>query len=365
MGAESASTASMVGGWRRRPEASEYGQQWPLGTPTRTLQGSSISQRSLRPRGEVYSFNPILTMSRAKLAASTAALIGIALILGLATTGTGVYQFVRSRRIRADLEFTSKRYEADQLYLRALARNSEAMGKKLAELQMEVDRLNSVRAVEGAGAAAKAAAPKRPPAETRAEWEQLETTFPEVHDMLADVHRAQIGRQYGLLFAKAGLSQDQIGKFVSMAVNLYDQTETMSPMGFHPGVNELPEDQVRAILGDQAFQQYLDYNRMTGANFFAVGVMDSTGYAGAQLSLDQQTALAQIVAANSPNYQNGQRVDLSSVDWTSAETQAQSLLSPAQWKAAQGVFANYQYQVALFQAQRGQSAIPSAGPAGK
>ncbi len=289
-------------------------------------------------------------------AKGTVVYAALATILGLFLVGAGLRELSRARRAQASLAAADQRYEAGQQQLNAAVKSAQAADRYLADLQ---------KAADGSGRAGSAAAnPRvnRPPPETRADWEALEAQHPEIRGMLAEVHRAQVGRQFGRFFQQAGLTADQVERFVNLAVDLYDRSETMSPQGFHPAIDKLPDDQVQAIVGDQAFRQYQDYLRATPANFIVGALAQATGYVGAPLSNAQQDSLAGILTASSQKYQDGGAVDLTALDWANVEKQTQSLLSPDQWEAAKANFLGYQYQLALLAAR--QSANAAAGSGG-
>lgn len=308
------------------------------------------------------SAHPTITreiMSSTKMTAGTAALIAVAWIVGIFSIGTGVYEQRKSHQARLALKAAALQYAAGQEHQRALLRAVSAAETTLAGLQKDLARLTALNPAEFASATTRAASragaggPAGPAARavSTAEWQSFATAFPEVRNMLAQVHQSQFERSYGKFMA--GLTPAQAQAFESATVDLWDQSEGMAANGgFHPTVNQLPDDQLRAILGDQGFQQLQTYNQMMPANYLASNVWMATGSSGVPISPDQQQQLAQIVADNSPSFENGGRVNLTSVNWDTAATQAQAVLSSAQWPAAQSILLNYQYQLALFQARR-------------
>ncbi len=80
------------------------------------------------------------------------------------------------------------------------------------------------------------------------------------------------------------------------------------------------------------------------------------GFADAPLSAEQADQLAQILANNSAIYQSDQALNrasvdgnasIASVDWNTALTEAKAVLSVTQWKSAEPVFLNFQFEGAL------------------
>ena len=194
--------------------------------------------------------------------------------------------------------------------------------------------------------------------------------------MMANLYKAKIGKDYRLFFEQAGLTPAQIEEIENVTADLWNKRY---PPSFSPGPSyelpedQLPEDQLRGILSDQAFQQLHDFERMTVATSLVHNIRLSTDFVGVSLSSDQEVQLAQIVANNSPSYQAGNHIDLSSVDWATVETQAQNLLSPFQWTAAKESLRatewDFQYRNTLrldvLNARQYQKTNPTAGSIGK
>lgn len=291
-------------------------------------------------------------MSTTKITAGLATLVGILSILGIVSIGTGIYELRKSHLAQVELETDTQQYEAGQKHLQTLMLEAAGADATLADLQKQFARLaiDSARIASDPTKVATAEDPVK--AESKTDWENFTKAFPEVRDMTTEVDQAVFERTYRKFMAEAGLTPAQIEAFESRTVELWDQGIAMSPHGFHPTTNQLPDDQLRAILGDQAFQKLQDYNRIIPANVMANKVSISTGNAGAPLSSDQEKQLAQIFAANSASFENGGSVKLDSVDWSNAAIQAQGILSPAQLKTAQGVLLDYQFSLALAQAKR-------------
>jgi len=278
-------------------------------------------------------------------------IVSIVLLLGLSLIGIGIFELREVRRTRQLLEETDKRYDFDRARLQLLTRDLKAADGTVGELSKDVAQAS---AAETARVAAEAKAPPGPFAgESSADWQRFAEMYPEVRQMLADVHRLQIERDMGLFYKQAGLTPEQISEYESKTIGLFDQNEALAPgPRFNTVAGQLPDDQLQAIFGQQGFQQYQDYNRMMDANGFAVNVQSMSGYAGAPLSTDQEQQLAQIVANNDSNYTGGKPLQLNAVNWANVEAQAQTLLSPAQWAAAQIILAKYQYYLGVGQARQ-------------
>jgi len=285
-----------------------------------------------------------------KANAGVGSFVGIAAILGLVSIGTGIYEFRESSRIEAALKAATNQYETDQEQMRVLERKAQTADKTLVDLQRKVDLLHTAQAARTVGGTAVRAGGSK--IGSQVDWQQFQSAFPAVRDMLTNGIKAQLQRGYGLFFQRAGLTPAQILEFENRTGEVMLQSEAIGPGFIVSTVNQLPDDQLRTLLGDEAFQEFQDYNRRIPAIFVANSVLSSTAGAGAPISADQEEKIAGIIADNSPTYKSGQPIDPSSVDWANAQAQAQMLLSPAQWQTAEGIFLKLQYQQALAQAQR-------------
>jgi hypothetical protein len=174
--------------------------------------------------------------------------------------------------------------------------------------------------------------------------EQLFATFPQARDFILSYSKANLERQFGDFFASAGLTPAQIAAFKSALTNTRMQSLiAVAPNGIRPTVGLPAESDLQSILGDVGFQKFQDFQRLAPANGTVLEMAERSGFSGVPISNEQGTQMTQIVANNSPDYQGGAPVNLNSVDWNTAMTQIQALLSPAQWTAIQGTF-----QSALF-----------------
>jgi len=287
---------------------------------------------------------PTAVALAAHVPAGLASSIGISAILCLFSAGAGVYELRNGLRSEESLNSANAQYEAEQVQLRALERSNQAVDQALADLQRKVDQLHSVNPIRTASAADTLV-------QSQKDWQQFQSAFPKAREMLAEVGKAQRQAQYGSFFLRAGLTPAQIQEFENRTAEFMMQNIAIAPGFVHPTANQLPDDQLRTILGGDAFQEFQDYNRMMPANSAANTISSLTSFAGAPISTDQAEKLAQIIADNCPAYKSGQAMGESPVDWAYAQVQAQALLSPTQWQAAENVFLNWQYEQALTQAQ--------------
>lgn len=126
---------------------------------------------------------------------------------------------------------------------------------------------------------------------------------------------------------------------------------------------KIPNDQLHALLGDQAFQKYLDYQHTGGAYSFASQLATAMTSANAPpISADQADQLAQIVLNNNPSYQGSGPVTVDLTNWDSAMTQAQRVLSAQQLQVAQDLVLMMKYHTALAMTLRTQDPSGTSAP---
>jgi hypothetical protein len=274
----------------------------------------------------------------------------IATILAALLVGAGIYELHVAHDTQVFLLAAGRDAEAAQNALKTATQREQTADQKVAELQKQAGGANG--AAQAAGPTSRAAALL---AREKADGQKFLAAFPQTRAMIAAIGKTQYDMIFAPFFRSAGLSAGQIEQLEDAAMETWISSIAITHQGgIHPTVTQPPDDQVRAIVGDQAFAQFQDYNRMIPAEGVALQVATAAGYASAPLSLDQANQLAQIVANNSAAYQNGQTMNVPQVDWAAAlaAVQANSGFSPPQVQAAQRVLLNIQYQVSLSQARQ-------------
>jgi hypothetical protein len=306
--------------------AGELATQTVLAAPaglSATISGSALlsAATAVPPSGLVL----FMTATKIK------ALVGVASLLALLSLGTGIYELHSSRRTDAALKIAAQRDAAEQPQLQALLRTLETADRTLAKLQEQWAAAN--RAIDQAQISADQA---------DADKQRFDAT-PEGRRLRANMLKLGQGRKYRLFFEQAGLTTAQIEALENSLVE----------NSIKNGLMQWSDEQQRAILGDSLFQQLQEYGRTDWR--LVVDLATSAGMAGAPLSSEQELQLANLVTNHGPRYKSGHSFgpeDRTSVDWATVATQAQGLLSPKQWKAAEGTVLSYQYQSALQTAQR-------------
>jgi hypothetical protein len=284
--------------------------------------------------------------------------VAIAVVAALFLIGFGLYEYSLARTTEVQVAFA--------------LRELNAQAKHLEDLNSQAAASEQARATLRKSAATPRADPppaKRPAAvlgvrsstepvrDAKADGQAFLAAFPEQRTAIMEIGKAQIARGYGAFFRAAGLSPAQIDQFETLVSQTWLDNILVSPNGVHPAPVQPPADQMQALLGDQAYQQYQDYQRTQEAHGLTLQLATAVTNANAPaMSADQADQLAQIIMTGSPGAQSGRGLNPATVDWDAVMTQAQGVLAPQQLQVAQGLLLNMQYQTALAQARRAQSA---------
>jgi hypothetical protein len=277
----------------------------------------------------------------------------LAVIAVLFVGGAAVYELRKASQENASVEAAKQQLKADQDRLRTLARKEQAAADKLSALQ------KSSRTALTTASETTRPVPAPDNARSRLDEQKINgqkflQRYPQVRSMLLSVGKYQYESAFAPFYKQAALTTDQISRLESATMDLWAQSLAISPQGgIFPTQIQLPADQLTAIIGPQAYQQFQDYNRQLPAQNFSLQVAAEAGLASVPISPDQANQLAQIVSNNSAPYHDGKNVDLSNVDWNAVMTQASAAnLTPAQTEAMQNVAQKLQYQMALRQARQ-------------
>jgi hypothetical protein len=301
-------------------------------------------------------------MSTGKLAMGGAGIIALAAVIGLPVIGTAVYEFNLAHRAGDALALANAESARQQARLQDLQHQVQAGDQARVALQKSVDDARAEAAAGGRGTVGKVAssggpdARKAAAADPKIEGQKFLAAFPDARALLIDVGKMQIARNNWAFYREAGLTPAQIGKFETLMADTWLQNIAVSPDGVHPDIRQLPDDQFREVLGDQDYQQFKDDRRNGPADSLALQVATAAINSNApSLSADQADQVAQILMKNNTGFQAGGGLNPNGEDWDTVLAQTQGILSPAQAKAAEGVFLNMQYRIALNQAMRAQA----------
>jgi len=166
---------------------------------------------------------------------------------------------------------------------------------------------------------------------------------PERRRSFLQLYRVRVRYNYLPLYSALQLSSDQIQQFEGSIADTFAQRLTSDAWRGFPD-NVLPDDYsvelagpLRTILGEDGYQEYLDYNQTAPARNAVSQLVGRTRFSDAPLTPDQASRLAQVFAANSPDYRNGGALKLTEEVWNASLTQAKSFLAAQQFEALQGV----------------------------
>jgi hypothetical protein len=215
------------------------------------------------------------------------------------------------------------------------------------------------RATAALLAAAREAADRDPQAAGR----RFLAEYPEARAMLIEAGMSGTIQANGSFYRLAGFTPAQIDRFQRLLVETWVDHLSVGPGGF--GTSGMPSnDALKAVAGDEAFQRFKAYSQMIDAYRWTGVAARELNLGGAPLSPEQADQVAQILANSSSIYRSGRALNgasveggaaVASVDWDTAVAQARAVLSASQWKAAEPVFLNFQFEGALNRARVGQN----------
>lgn len=217
---------------------------------------------------------------------------------------------------------------------------------------------------------------------------------PEIQMLMAIQQRAGLDARYASLFKSLNLSPAQLDQFKNLLVEkqaaITDALAAARAQGINPRTD--PEDfqklvtdaqseadnNIKATLGEAGYAQYQQYQQTLPQRNVVNQLAQSLSYTSTPLTSAQNEQMVQILAANTPASANsasnnvrstvtsafgvGFGGQLNSPITSSAITQAQTVLAPAQVGALQQLQAAQQAQAQLTQAMRTQ--FRNAGTSG-
>jgi RNA polymerase sigma factor (sigma-70 family) len=267
-------------------------------------------------------------MSTSKLTAAVAGFVALAALLGMAGIGVGAYQLREASLEKAAVVAAQSELSARQDNLRAAQQRAAAADQGLAGLKQG---LGNARAAKGGG--------KSQPEEI----EKFFAAYPQARGMVSRLAKAQMANAYDPFFKSVSMSPAEIEKFENALVDNMMQHLVITPLLLVPSVRLPDDDELKALLGDERYQQFKDFNQVQPAFTFANQAAMSAGLAGEPLSDSQKDQLVQVMVKNSPAFQASGMLSLPQVNWEAVMPQAQALVSPTQWKAVEATFLRMQF----------------------
>mgnify|MGYP001597517724 CR=1 FL=1 len=223
--------------------------------------------------------------------------------------------------------------------------------RETASLRQQIEQVKRQVAASSTGASPKPIAASRGSQEIHP-GSSAQTAFetPEAQILRSRRIRADINLRYRAVFAKLGWSPDQIERWDEAIVGYSEnKDDVVAAAGNHglptanPGIKQMVaseqhqlRDQLIAQVGADEYAKFVQLDRAQAARDFVSHVAGRVFASGAPLTAAQGEALTQIIADASPEYQQGKRVILATVDWNAAALRAQPLLSVGQFAQAQG-----------------------------
>jgi hypothetical protein len=173
--------------------------------------------------------------------------------------------------------------------------------------------------------------------------------------------RSNLDFRYRSAFAKLGWSADQIAQWEILAVKLAEDLSDIRAAARDldiapddPAIAKLlalAQDDYKASMvagmGDDAYLKFQQLDRVQPATEFVAAVAGRVFGSGISMSPAAMDQLGELIAGASPDYQAGNRVNLSSVDWNAVQAQAQQLLAPQQLAALQSIQSDFQIRTRL------------------
>jgi hypothetical protein len=254
--------------------------------------------------------------------------LGVTSFVALVAIGVAIYESNAARQAQSLLAVAAETHTADLAKQQQLVRAAAADDQKWSEVQKTIDTLRAsaapvtpVQTDRGAKAAADRKA-------ALAAGQAFLAAFPQARQMLLDVGKAQIARNYAAFYRTAGLTPAQIETLENQTNAQWVQTAMVAGNGVHPGDPQLPDDQLKEILGDQGFQRFQEFKRvqqLQGLINDASSMSSAAPITGAQA--DQLTT---IIANASSSYQGGGNANPGTVDWNQVLVQSQGVLTEPQ-----------------------------------
>jgi hypothetical protein len=256
-------------------------------------------------------------------------LLGLAGILIVVLVGVAFFE-LRAARVEAPkLAELNRQHAAAEQRLQQLEDAAKAAPASAAPAKPAPPRASENRAQARAKAQAAQEA-------AQAYAKAFLAKYPQARAMLIEYQTRNMENYYAPFFKTAGLTQAQIDQFIARTAQVHLDSLVLNPNGgWNNGQPNLSAEDIRGMLGDEAYQQWQDANRARPALGFVQGIAISVEKGSAPLSADQALQLNQIVANNSPDYVAGKRFNPQTLDLDGVVAQAKPLMTDAQWQQAQ------------------------------
>lgn len=276
-----------------------------------------------------------LLMNATKTTWAGLAVLGLIGIASLSSVGIAVAEYRAMQADRASADAAARQFQAKRDQATATARETADLQAQAAALALKVDSARKAAAVARAKAqSAKNAAVARTE-KGKADALDFFSQYGEGKTALLQFFKAEAAAGDALFYRKAGLTPAPTQALANQRANYWLDSTVLLPDSAYFTGPELPDDQLRGILGDQAFQAYKENENSRAALNWVGTVARSAAEGGVPLSLDQDESLTAAITSNSPDYAKGAAVNPANVNWENAMVQAQQSMTPAQWAQVQ------------------------------
>jgi hypothetical protein len=277
--------------------------------------------------------------------------VEVVAVCGLVALGVGLYYHVQLNRSREAVL-------ALQQGAAQLDGKMQAVSAQRAKAEAQVAAAKAAAEQKAASGAPAAAGPRESPNDILM---REMTENPEMRQALGKyfiagyrLHYAQLARMAG--FSEAQMSQLADANFKKWSDQL-DLTQAIRLSGdsgnsdtnvaqraLQQKISDAFDEAVRGAVGQAGFQQVQDFDRTYSARTMANQVAAGAASGAAPLTADQTDQLARLIADGSPDYRQGNGVNVDKLDWDKVMAQATTLLSPEQMTALNSIHATQDLQ---------------------
>jgi RNA polymerase sigma factor (sigma-70 family) len=182
-----------------------------------------------------------------------------------------------------------------------------------------------------------------------------ESLIPQLPTRMAGGRKLALSVIYADLYRNLGLTPGQIERFESVhlrspgdGVWTADVPSSANAYFSMPLTAAELVAQTRDLLGEAAFQEYENYNRLIPAHAIATHLA-GTVYLTDPVSPDQAAQLTRILASASASYQAGGTIERTQLKWDEILAEAKTVLRPAQIDALEAVRRQEEFEQAMLQ----------------
>lgn len=282
----------------------------------------------------------MIFMSATKAAFGGSMILSAAGALLLVSIGLAVYEVRANHATGREWATARERYTTDTAALVRIEESSRVAEGRLAAAVSRAAGLRAALAKPEPAETGVGAKPAASPHDPRADGQAfLAGLGEEGRKVFFESLRGRFRTAYATVIREAELTPAQVSTLGDrLAQHWLDHLiVTSSDIGPDPEDDELPDEEMRLILGEEAFQRWDLAGRKNPGYEWAQGLtlQIQRDAAAPAFTLAQQRELAESVARHSPDFLAGEAVDLDKVDWAAVAAEVQVRLPDSQWRHAQ------------------------------